>query len=165
MRPSSPTLYPTSADRVCHTSFTEKRLDLAGLAIGAGLLQQRGYPEMIARTVRGALVGHDHRMAGRVLAAVVTGSTAVTMTTDQVGTTAPLLEGIELQVELFEPGTKTPDAELTRQIAAEAARRGLVLLSCGSCGNVIRVLVPLTISDALLDEGLRILADAFAAVR
>jgi len=68
-------------------------------------------------------------------------------------------------IELCEPGTKTPDAELTRQVVAEAARRGLVLLSCGTYGNVIRVLVPLTASDALLDEGLRIIADSFAAVR
>ncbi|MBS0442707.1 MAG: 4-aminobutyrate--2-oxoglutarate transaminase [Proteobacteria bacterium] len=73
--------------------------------------------------------------------------------------------GAMVAIELFEPGTKTPDAELTRQVVAEAARRGLVLLSCGTYGNVIRVLVPLTASDALLDEGLRILADAFAAVR
>ena len=73
--------------------------------------------------------------------------------------------GAMVAMELFEPGTKTPDADLMRQVVAEAARRGLVLLSCGSYGNVIRVLVPLTASDALLDEGLRILADAFAAVR
>nr|WP_127997350.1 4-aminobutyrate--2-oxoglutarate transaminase [Piscinibacter defluvii] len=73
--------------------------------------------------------------------------------------------GAMVAVELFEPGTRTPDAELTRQVVAEAARRGLVLLSCGTYGNVIRVLVPLTASDALLDEGLRIIADSFAAVR
>ncbi|MBS0433929.1 MAG: 4-aminobutyrate--2-oxoglutarate transaminase [Proteobacteria bacterium] len=73
--------------------------------------------------------------------------------------------GAMVAIELFEPGTKTPDAELTRQVVAEAARRGLVLLSCGSYGNVIRVLVPLTASDALLDEGLRILAESFASVR
>jgi 4-aminobutyrate aminotransferase-like enzyme len=35
-----------------------------------------------------------------------------------------------------------------------AARRGLVILSCGVNGNVIRFLAPLTISDALLSEGL-----------
>ena|SRR5437867_3952682 len=57
-----------------------------------------------------------------------------------------------------------PDAELTKRVVAEAARRGLILLSCGSYGNVIRVLVPLTASDALLAEGLQILADSLAAV-
>jgi 4-aminobutyrate aminotransferase / (S)-3-amino-2-methylpropionate transaminase / 5-aminovalerate transaminase len=52
-----------------------------------------------------------------------------------------------------------PDAELAKRIVAEAAQRGLILLTCGTWGNVIRILVPLTASDALLDEGLGILAD------
>jgi 4-aminobutyrate aminotransferase/(S)-3-amino-2-methylpropionate transaminase len=68
-------------------------------------------------------------------------------------------------IELFEGGNLArPDAELTRRVVAEAARRGLILLSCGTYGNVIRVLVPLTASDALVDEGLAIMADSFAAV-
>jgi 4-aminobutyrate aminotransferase/(S)-3-amino-2-methylpropionate transaminase len=54
-----------------------------------------------------------------------------------------------------------PDAALTAAIVKEAARRGLILLSCGSYGNVIRMLVPLTASDALLEEGLAILAGCF----
>jgi 4-aminobutyrate aminotransferase/(S)-3-amino-2-methylpropionate transaminase len=58
-----------------------------------------------------------------------------------------------------------PDADLTKRVVAEAARRGLILLSCGSYGNVIRILVPLTASDALLAEGLQILADSFAAAQ
>lgn len=53
-----------------------------------------------------------------------------------------------------------PDADLAKRIAAEAARRGLILLTCGTWGNVVRILVPLTASDALLDEGLGILADS-----
>jgi len=73
--------------------------------------------------------------------------------------------GAMVACELFEPGTHQPDAELTRRVVAEAAKRGLILLSCGSYGNVIRILVPLTADDALLDEGLRILADSFAALR
>lgn len=73
--------------------------------------------------------------------------------------------GAMVALELLEADTHQPDAELTRRVVAEAARRGLILLSCGSYGNVIRLLVPLTASDALLDEGMRILADSFAAVR
>jgi 4-aminobutyrate aminotransferase/(S)-3-amino-2-methylpropionate transaminase len=74
--------------------------------------------------------------------------------------------GAMVAIELFENGNLArPDAELTRRVVAEAARRGLILLACGSDGNVIRILVPLTASDALLDEGLQILADSFAAVR
>ncbi|HJV96276.1 MAG TPA: aminotransferase class III-fold pyridoxal phosphate-dependent enzyme, partial [Albitalea sp.] len=74
--------------------------------------------------------------------------------------------GAMVAIELFEDGNLArPDADLTKRVVAEAARRGLILLSCGSYGNVIRVLVPLTASNALLDEGLQILADSFAAVR
>lgn len=80
--------------------FAEQRLELVGLCITAGLLQQRGYPEMIARTVRGALIAHDHKLAARVLAAIQTGSTAVTMDAD-LGAAAPLLTAIELQVEHY----------------------------------------------------------------
>jgi 4-aminobutyrate aminotransferase/(S)-3-amino-2-methylpropionate transaminase len=52
-----------------------------------------------------------------------------------------------------------PDAELAKRIMGEAAERGLILLTCGTWGNVIRILVPLTASDAVLDEGLGILGD------
>jgi len=52
-----------------------------------------------------------------------------------------------------------PDADLAKRIVAEAAQRGLILLTCGTWGNVVRILVPLTAADALLDEGLGILAD------
>lgn len=47
-----------------------------------------------------------------------------------------------------------PDPELTRALVVAAARQGLILLSCGLYGNVIRLLAPLTIGEALLDEGL-----------
>ena len=74
--------------------------------------------------------------------------------------------GAMVAIELFEQGDLSrPAATLTRNVVAEAARRGLILLSCGTYGNVIRVLVPLTASDLLVDEGLSILADSFAALR
>lgn len=53
-----------------------------------------------------------------------------------------------------------PDAELTRALVQAAGRRGLVLLSCGVYGNVIRFLAPLTLPDAQLAEGLAILEAA-----
>lgn len=96
-------------------SFTEARLRFAGLCLSAGLLQQRGYPEMIARTTRGVLVGHDHRMSGRVLAQMETGSTAVSMAASQVGATAPILTAIELQVEHYRTVHR-----LTRSTSLEA---------------------------------------------
>lgn len=48
-----------------------------------------------------------------------------------------------------------PDGALAQRLTAKAAENGLVLLSCGVHGNVIRFLMPLAISDALLDEGLK----------
>jgi 4-aminobutyrate aminotransferase/(S)-3-amino-2-methylpropionate transaminase len=73
--------------------------------------------------------------------------------------------GAMVAIELFEGGNLArPDAALTQRVIAEAQRRGLILLSCGSYGNVIRILVPLTASDALVAEGLQILADSFAAL-
>jgi 4-aminobutyrate aminotransferase len=61
-----------------------------------------------------------------------------------------------------DPKTREPDAELTAAILTHAEARGLILLSCGTGLNVVRLLAPLTIPDAVLDEGLDILA---AAVR
>ncbi len=57
-----------------------------------------------------------------------------------------------------------PSAEIAGKLKAEAARRGLLLLTCGSYGNVLRVMVPLTISDAVLAEGLGIIEEALAAI-
>jgi hypothetical protein len=81
--------------------FTECRLDVCGLCITAGLLQQRGYPEVIARTIRGLLVAHDHKMNARLIQALVAGSTAVSLAANQAGATAPILTAIELQVEHY----------------------------------------------------------------
>ncbi len=50
--------------------------------------------------------------------------------------------------------TNEPDAELTKKVTAKAQENGLVLLSCGIYGNVLRILVPLTASDKIVDEGL-----------
>ena len=72
--------------------------------------------------------------------------------------------GAMVAIELCRNGdVRRPDAELTKRIVGEAARRGLILLSCGTSANVIRILVPLTAADALLDEGMAILAESLAA--
>jgi 4-aminobutyrate aminotransferase/(S)-3-amino-2-methylpropionate transaminase len=59
--------------------------------------------------------------------------------------------------------TKEPAKELTGRITAEALKRGLLLLTAGTFGNVIRVLVPLTVEDAVLEEGLGVMEDALKA--
>jgi 4-aminobutyrate aminotransferase/(S)-3-amino-2-methylpropionate transaminase len=71
--------------------------------------------------------------------------------------------GAMVAVELVDAKGQ-PDAEITRRVVAEACRRGLILLSCGTYGNVLRILVPLTASDALLQEGLSIIDASFDVV-
>ena len=56
-----------------------------------------------------------------------------------------------------ERGTHTPDPAATKALVAKAEENGLVLLSCGVFGNAIRILVPLTASDELVEEGLGII--------
>jgi 4-aminobutyrate aminotransferase-like enzyme len=50
--------------------------------------------------------------------------------------------------------------EFTKKVQARALEKGLLLLTCGVYGNVIRFLFPLTIGDAVMEEALAILADA-----
>jgi 4-aminobutyrate aminotransferase/(S)-3-amino-2-methylpropionate transaminase len=57
-----------------------------------------------------------------------------------------------------------PDADLTKALVQAAGRRGLILLSCGIYSNVIRILAPLTIPEAQLDEGLGLLEQSLAEV-
>ncbi len=57
-------------------------------------------------------------------------------------------------------GTDEPDADMTKKVITKARENGLILLSCGVYGNAIRLLVPLTASDELLEEGLDVLEQA-----
>jgi 4-aminobutyrate aminotransferase/(S)-3-amino-2-methylpropionate transaminase len=71
--------------------------------------------------------------------------------------------GAMLAVELVaSPADTTPNPAATQAVAASCHRRGLVILTAGTWGNVIRLLPPLVIPDHLLDEGLGILEEAFA---
>ncbi|NWH07349.1 MAG: 4-aminobutyrate--2-oxoglutarate transaminase [Alphaproteobacteria bacterium] len=60
-------------------------------------------------------------------------------------------------------GTHDPDPEMTRTVILAARERGLILLGCGVYGNGIRILVPITASDAIIAEGLDILEAALRA--
>lgn len=60
-------------------------------------------------------------------------------------------------------GTSEPDADATKRVIQAGIADGLVLLSCGVHGNTLRILVPLTVSDAILDEGLAKLEKALVA--
>lgn len=68
--------------------------------------------------------------------------------------------GAMIAVELVKPGGLEPDADLTKALCAAAHSQGVIVLSCGTYGNVLRFLPPLAISDELLTEGLDVLAAA-----
>ncbi|MCT2276603.1 4-aminobutyrate--2-oxoglutarate transaminase [Micromonospora chalcea] len=69
--------------------------------------------------------------------------------------------GAMLAVEIVVPGTLTPDPAATAAISAACHAAGLLTLTCGTYGNVLRFLPPLVISDDELGRGLDILAAAF----
>lgn len=70
--------------------------------------------------------------------------------------------GAMIAVELVQEGdANQPDPVLTKRIVTEAYQRGLVVLSCGSRGNVIRFLPALTINDNLIHEGMNVLDGCF----
>ncbi|AXT86951.1 4-aminobutyrate--2-oxoglutarate transaminase [Aeromicrobium sp. A1-2] len=73
--------------------------------------------------------------------------------------------GAMIAVEIVKSGTDEPDPALTGAIAAAAHRAGVIVLTCGTYGNVLRFLPPLSIGDALLNEGLDVVADALEETR
>ncbi|MFR9726519.1 4-aminobutyrate--2-oxoglutarate transaminase [Streptomyces sp. MS19] len=72
--------------------------------------------------------------------------------------------GAMVAVELVKPGTKEPDAAATAKVAAACHAEGLLVLTTGTYGNVVRFLPPLVIGEDLLTEGLDILENAFATL-
>jgi 4-aminobutyrate aminotransferase/(S)-3-amino-2-methylpropionate transaminase len=71
--------------------------------------------------------------------------------------------GAMVAVEVVDPESGEPDAALTSAVAKYAHARGVLVLTAGTYGNVLRFLPPLAIGDDLLNEGLDIVAEAFAA--
>jgi 4-aminobutyrate aminotransferase/(S)-3-amino-2-methylpropionate transaminase len=77
--------------------------------------------------------------------------------------------GAMLAIELVEPGTTSPaggprpNAAVTQALARECHAAGLLVLTCGTFGNVLRLLPPLVIDDDTLHRGLDIIGDALAA--
>jgi 4-aminobutyrate aminotransferase/(S)-3-amino-2-methylpropionate transaminase len=72
--------------------------------------------------------------------------------------------GAMIAVELTRPGTLEPDPASTAAVAAACHKAGLLVLTCGTFGNVLRFLPPLVIGEDLLEEGLDILENAFASL-
>jgi len=71
--------------------------------------------------------------------------------------------GSMVALELNDPASGQPDAQAVKRVQDEALKRGLILLSCGVYGNVLRFLYPLTIPDAQFERALDILADVLTA--
>ena len=72
--------------------------------------------------------------------------------------------GAMLAIELVEPGTLTPNSAAVAAITAFAAQHGVLLLSAGTFGNVIRFLPSLAISDDLLRDALGVIEEALEAL-
>jgi 4-aminobutyrate aminotransferase/(S)-3-amino-2-methylpropionate transaminase len=71
--------------------------------------------------------------------------------------------GAMLAVEIVTPGTRTPDAAEASRISSACHQRGVVTLTCGTFGNVLRFLPPLVIPEPLLEEALDVLGEALDA--
>jgi 4-aminobutyrate aminotransferase/(S)-3-amino-2-methylpropionate transaminase len=61
--------------------------------------------------------------------------------------------------------TQQPATEETKQVLSGCHRRGLLIISAGAFGNVIRILAPLVATDRQMEEGLRVLESALSEVR
>ena len=72
--------------------------------------------------------------------------------------------GAMLAVELVKPGGIEPDAAAAAKVATACHQAGLLVLTCGTFGNVLRLLPPMVIGEPLLDEGLSVLEEAFAGL-
>jgi len=70
--------------------------------------------------------------------------------------------GAMVACDFVNPATGAPDADKAKQVQQAALQKGLLLLTCGVYGNVVRFLFPLTIEDDVFAEGLDILAQALA---
>jgi 4-aminobutyrate aminotransferase/(S)-3-amino-2-methylpropionate transaminase len=71
--------------------------------------------------------------------------------------------GAMIAIEIVRPGTTDPDAAETARVSAACHAAGLVTLTCGTYGNVLRFLPPLVTPEHLVTEGLDVLEQAFAS--
>jgi 4-aminobutyrate aminotransferase len=73
--------------------------------------------------------------------------------------------GFMVAAEFNLPDGSAPNPDMTNRIRMEALKRGLILLTCGVYGNVIRFLAPITIQDEIFAEALDILEESIEAAR
>ena len=63
-------------------------------------------------------------------------------------------------IKIVNPDNRKPDKDRTSRITNYALKNGLIMITAGTYGNVIRTLMPLTIKESELNQGLEILSDA-----
>jgi 4-aminobutyrate aminotransferase/(S)-3-amino-2-methylpropionate transaminase len=100
--------------------------------------------------------------AARIEGVLKTGLTALQAKHPVIGDVRGI--GAMIAIELVEPGTHTPNAAAVSAVAAYAAQKGVLLLTAGTYGNVLRFLPSLAISDELLREALEVIDEAFSAL-
>jgi 4-aminobutyrate aminotransferase/(S)-3-amino-2-methylpropionate transaminase len=154
-----------------------------GLAGGMPLAAVTGRAELMNKVHEGGLGG---TYGGNPVAAVAALATIKTLRERNLAARARELETIMLQslrslqqdvaiigdvrgrgamiaFELVEPGTKNPNASAAKAIVNYCNQNGVIAISCGTYGNVIRLLPPLVITDEQIADGLSVLASAVRA--
>jgi 4-aminobutyrate aminotransferase / (S)-3-amino-2-methylpropionate transaminase / 5-aminovalerate transaminase len=122
-----------------------------------------GNPVACAAALASIATMREDDLAGaarRIGDTMLTRLRALQQRTDVVGDVRG--RGAMIAVELVRPGTDEPDAELTGRIARACHARGVIVLTAGTHGNVLRFLPPLVIGQDLLEEALDVLDEAFA---
>jgi 4-aminobutyrate aminotransferase / (S)-3-amino-2-methylpropionate transaminase / 5-aminovalerate transaminase len=103
------------------------------------------------------------RRAREIEALVKARLTAIQEKDDRIGEVRG--RGAMLAMELVRSGGSEPDPRLARDVAKAAHGQGVIVLTCGTYGNVLRFLPPLTIGDALLNDAFDVIAAAFEEIR
>ncbi|GAA1323401.1 4-aminobutyrate--2-oxoglutarate transaminase [Leucobacter albus] len=101
--------------------------------------------------------------ADRIEAALTAGLRELAQTYPEIGDIRG--HGAMMAFELVEPGTTTPLAGLAGEIAAHAAKQGVLLLTAGSFGNVIRFLPSLAVTNEQIEYALEVIGEALAHTR
>lgn len=96
--------------------------------------------------------------ARRIGAAITERFTAAQTSDPRIGDVRG--RGAMIAVEFIDPATGEPDAALTSTVAKASHQAGVIVLTCGTYGNVIRFLPPLSIPDDLLTEGIDVVLNA-----
>ena len=73
--------------------------------------------------------------------------------------------GAMVAIELVQPGSKEPNGDVLGKVVKYAQSKGVLFLTAGTYGNVLRFLPPLVISDDLVKEAMSVLDEAFASVK